>query len=875
MFGKNKKEQNDVDKYLSKKQRKAIAREEKDRIDRQKALEEVKYREIKGTQEMLPVYDTYQGVIVTRDGHFCKIMEVKPLNFMYLSPQAQNNIISLFSQMLSATPYNMQLISYARKADVDSMIRAVEDLKKNEMNPACFQMQQEYENLLRYRAAQNGVTRRFFVVLEFKADLQNDGTDINKVVGDLNAAASRCRGYLEDAGNQFIPTCETDEGVCDILYQMICRKESETVAYDVHAREVFLKYEKAVVEQGLGSMPIITAPETIAPNWMDFSHYNYAVIDDKFYTFAYISDTGYEKNVTAGWLNQFINSGEGVDVEIFLDRHTRDEVYSKIGFNVKQKRAKSLDSHDTDSDFHEIQNAIGAGSYLLDGLAAGEDLFYASVLFTITADDLTELERRFHEFEKNAKGSGYKVVRCDFRMQEAFMSSLPTCSLEKQLYKHSKRNVLTSGASSFYPFVSFEMQDPNGIMIGSTNTANNSLVIIDVMDRNIHRNSNGAILGTSGSGKTFTSHLFALRFRMRRIQTFILAPVKGERDYGNGCYRVGGQFVSMSPGSPLHSNVMDIHAPDLSNIDSLGDDDASNAAQISLLAQKSRTILTFIKLQAPDLTLEEEQLVDGCVYETYGRFGITEDNMSIYKFGTSEYKEMPILEDLYNTMKNVPELRRVCNIFKPLISGSLSSFNNHTNVDLSNLYIVFDFDACDGKNKVMALFIVLDFCWSKIKEDSSKQKAIFIDECWQLLSGAGAAGVRLAGDFLLEIAKTIRGYGGASIFASQDLADFFDLDGGRFGKGIINNSKTKIILNLEDDEAQRVQEALHLSDAETMEITHFERGHGLISTNNNNIMVEFKASPLEKDLITTDRRELREIVERKRREQSTSAEQQI
>lgn len=112
-------------------------------------------------------------------------------------------------------------------------------------------------------------------------------------------------------------------------------------------------------------------------------------------------------------------------------------------------------------------------------------------------------------------------------------------------------------------------------------------------------------------------------------------------------------------------------------------------------------------------------------------------------------------------------------------------------------------------------------------------------------------------------------------FASQDLADFFDLDGGRFGKGIINNSKTKIILNLEDDEAQRVQEALHLSDAETMEITHFERGHGLISTNNNNIMVEFKASPLEKDLITTDRRELREIVERKRREQSTSGEKQI
>ncbi len=98
------------------------------------------------------------------------------------------------------------------------------------------------------------------------------------------------------------------------------------------------------------------------------------------------------------------------------------------------------------------------------------------------------------------------------------------------------------------------------------------------------------------------------------------------------------------------------------------------------------------------------------------------------------------------------------------------------------------------------------------------------------------------------------------------MNDFFNLDGGRFGKGIINNSKTKIILNLEDEEAVRVQDALHLSDAEVMEITHFERGNGLISTNSNNIMVEFKASPLEKDLITTDRRELKDIVERMRRQ---------
>ena len=118
---------------------------------------------------------------------------------------------------------------------------------------------------------------------------------------------------------------------------------------------------------------------------------------------------------------------------------------------------------------------------------------------------------------------------------------------------------------------------------------------------------------------------------------------------------------------------------------------------------------------------------------------------------------------------------------------------------------------------------------------------------------------------VLEIFKTIRAYSGSGICATQDLNDFFSLDNGKYGKGIINNCRTKVILNLEDEEAQRVQQVLHLSEAEVMEITHFERGNGLISSNNNNITVEIKASPLERDLITTDRRELLDLLRRMNR----------
>jgi hypothetical protein len=118
---------------------------------------------------------------------------------------------------------------------------------------------------------------------------------------------------------------------------------------------------------------------------------------------------------------------------------------------------------------------------------------------------------------------------------------------------------------------------------------------------------------------------------------------------------------------------------------------------------------------------------------------------------------------------------------------------------------------------------------------------------------------------VLEIFKIIRGYGGSAVCATQDLGDFFALEDGKYGKGIINNSKTKIVLNLEDEEARRVQSILRLSEAEVMEITHFERGSGLISTNNNNVTVEFKSSLLEKNLITSDRNELRELIEKTKR----------
>ena len=261
------------------------------------------------------------------------------------------------------------------------------------------------------------------------------------------------------------------------------------------------------------------------------------------------------------------------------------------------------------------------------------------------------------------------------------------------------------------------------------------------------------------------------------------------------------------------------------------------------------------------MTHEERQLLDEALIRTYAQHGITHENASLVSLDNpTRYRVMPVLGDLYDVLIESPETKRLANIINRLVHGSARTFNQQTNVSLDNKYTVLDISELTGDLLTVGMFVALDYVWDKAKENRTEEKAIFIDECWQLI---GANSNRLAAEFVLEIFKIIRGYGGAAICATQDVNDFMALEDGKYGKGIINNCKTKILLNLEDEEARRVQSILHLSEAEVMEITHFERGSGLISTNNNHVTVEVKCSQLEKELITTDRRELLELLDRK------------
>lgn len=810
-------------------------------------------------EDYLPIDKIANGIIYTTDHRYVKILEIEPINFLLRSAREQQGIIYSFISYLKISPVKLQIKMISKKADINKHLEQAALELSRETNLHCRELQKDYIQFVKKLSSREAVSRRFFLIFEYEPFNVNRKVEEKEILAALETAAQTAKTFLYQCGNQVVTHDNEDEFTTDVLYTLLNRTFCTEKPLQDRIADVLARYMKEGRQEELDHIRI---NEFIAPESVDFRHSNYVRINGIYHAYLLVPSDGYKQKVAPGWLSLLINAGEGIDIDFYLHKQPKDKIQQRLGQQIRINRSKIKDASDTNADFDDLDSAIRSGYFLKAGLANNEDFYYINLLITITASDLEELQWRIQEMKKLLISQDMDLHSCYFLQEQGFLSSLPLANLDKKLYELSKRNVLTTGAASCYPFTSYSICDDNGILFG-VNKHNNSLVIADIFDSKQYKNSNICILGCSGAGKTFTMQTMALRMRRKGIQVFTIAPLKGHEFY-RVCKNVGGEFIQISPASQNCINVMEIRKVD-NSVNELLDGPTLDA---SALASKIQRLHIFFSLLIPDMNHEEKQLLDEALIKTYARKGITHKNESLIDPDhPNQYKEMPILEDVYNILMESPDTKRLAHILNRLVHGSASSFNQKTNVDLTNKYTVLDISELTGSSDLLTvgMFVALDYVWDKAKENRTEEKAIFVDEVWQLI---GASSNRLAAEFVLEIAKIIRAYSGAGIFATQDLNDFFALDDGKYGKGIINNCKTKIILNMEDEEAQRVKNILHLSETEVMNITHFQRGNGLISTNNNNITVEFKASTLEKELITTDRQELLEIIERQKHKEA-------
>jgi len=812
-------------------------------------------------QDFIPVKNIRHGIIETNDGRYLKILEIEPINFMLRSEEEQLGIISSFANWLKISPMRLQFKSVTRKADSEKHIALLREELKRENNPRCKELAEGYIGLIRDVGSREALTRRFFLIFQYE-DFQRS-EDFGKIYGMLQTAEQNARAYFAQCGNAIIQPSDPDEATAEILYMYFNRRSCTDEPFADRVQRIVLDRMKMDGKTlGVDPIPDIPILDFISPRGIDLTKSTYVIMDGLYYSFLYVKADGYPGSVRAGWMSMLINAGEGIDVDVHLRRESRSKTIDKVAQRIRLNRTKIKGIQDTSTDYEELTNSIQAGYYIKNGLANNnEDLFYMSVFITVSAKTLDEMLWRKQQIVDMMKSMDMQLSDCRFQQEAALRSVMPFLYIEPHLEKKSKRNVLTSGAASTYIFTSFEMSDDSGVLLG-VNQHNNSLCVVDLFNTRKHKNANLNIIGTSGAGKTFTLQLLALRMRMRGIQCFTIAPIKGH-EFHRACHRIGGSFVKIAPGSPHCINVMEIRhtvSPEATLID-----EDSPIEDVSMLARKIQQLMIFFSLLIPDMTNEEEQLLDEALLKTYADFGITHDNDSLYEDMNAvppKMKPMPILGDLYKNLQGNKMTERIAVILSRFVTGSAQSFNRQTNVDLSNKFIVIDLSELKGKLLPVGMVIALDYIWDKIKSDITEKKAVIIDEIWQLV---GASSNKMAAEFCLTIFKTIRGFGGAAVAATQDLSDFFGLDDGRYGRAIINNSQNKIVLNLEYDEAEYVREVLKLSKTELRSITRFERGEALVCSGNNKVPVMVKASKSEQEMITTDRAELQKILAERRK----------
>ena len=803
-------------------------------------------------EDFIPVRDIRNGIIETTDGRYLRVIEVEPINFLLRNISEQKNIVASFASWMKISPVKVQIKVLTKKADIGKHLNTIEREMEAEDNPKCRDLQLDYYHLIQAIGSREAITRRFLVIFEYEA-VTNRKPEYAEIVSALETAVQTARQYFLHCDNAVVAHEDENIFLMEVLYTIFNRATCEVKPVEKRVRELQAARKDTDI-----SVPV-PLKSVLAPESIDLTHGSYVVMDGVYHAYLIVPSDGYNHRVVAGWTSILVNAGEGIDVDFFFSREPKERIQAKLGQQIRINRSRLKDTSDTNTDFDDFESAIRSGYFLKEGLANYEDFYYCNTLVTVTADTLENLEWRISEVRRLMISQDMDIRICRFRQEQALLSILPFCKLDKKLFEASKRNMLTSSAASCYPFTSFEMSDENGILLG-VNQHNNSLVIVDIFNSRVYKNANMVLLGTSGAGKTFTLQLIALRMRRKSTQVFIIAPLKGH-EFLRACNNIGGEFISISPASKQCINVCEIRKQDLSAnqlIDGVVNEN-------SILAKKIQQLHIFFSLLIPDINHEERQLLDEALIRTYAKKGITHNNESLIDPDHPDrYREMPLLGDVYEILMESPETKRMGNILNRLVNGSAKTFNQHTNVQLDNLYTVLDISELTGELLPVGMFVALDYVWDKAKEDRTKEKAIFIDEAWELIGDDDTSNPNnakaLAGEWVQEIFKIIRGYGGAAVAATQDIGD---LDRSRFGKGILNVAKTKIILNLEDDEARRVQSILHLSDAEIMSITRFERGQGLISTNSNHITVSFKASPLEKQLITTDRMELNQILQEK------------
>ncbi len=590
--------------------------------------------------------------------------------------------------------------------------------------------------------------------------------------------------------------------------------------------------------RGLVTIQDIIAPEAIE---VDFT---YQKINSTYTRTLFVA--GYPRSVPANWLSPLINFPTQANISMFIFPSDTSEILD----NLKRKITEMEAEITSDVRAGKISNInteikLNDARVMREQLAAGSERFFQFSLYvTIKSESREQLEKTTKAIQ-SALGSLLIVSKKSaLQMDEGFKTTIPM-GVDRLLVT---RNMDTTSLATTFPFTSSELTMETGIVYG-INEHNDSLVIFD---RFKMENANMVIFAKSGAGKSYTVKLEILRQLMFDTEIIVLDP---EHEYEELCKMVDGEYINFTFGSKAKINPFD-----LSNLYEEGENE---------LGQKILSLHGLLKVMLGEMTPQQEAILDRAIVASYKAKGITPDP-------NTQTNTPPLMEDLYKALIGMEqdESADLAARLEKFITGSFRGiFDKASNIDIKSPFTVFSVKEMEEELRPIAMYVILDFIWTKIKKDL-KRRILVIDEAWYFMMHQDSSA------FVYSMVKRARKYYLGITTITQDVEDFLRND---YGRAIVSNSSIQFLMKQSTSSVPLLAQTFYLSEGERQLLVTSDVGEGIFFAGQNHVALRVIASDKEHQVITTDPEEIlsqkkqanaeREL-RRQRLEQSSSTEAQ-
>ncbi|OGE10530.1 hypothetical protein A3A60_03055 [Candidatus Curtissbacteria bacterium RIFCSPLOWO2_01_FULL_42_26] len=561
---------------------------------------------------------------------------------------------------------------------------------------------------------------------------------------------------------------------------------------------------------------VISVKDIIAPPALEVD-FDFLKVGSTYFRTLFV--VGYPRYVQANWLSPLINFEHTLQVAMYQypaeAKGVLDDLKRKITEMEATMASDIQHGHVLDP---AVQAALEDAQLLQEELVKGQERFFQFGLYvTIPAESLEELNTITKQVESTLGALSLVPKHATLQQEDAFKTTLP----QGTDHLYVTRNMDTTSLATTFPFTSSSLTSDTGIMYG-INEHNGSLVIFD---RFSQENANSVVFAKSGAGKSYMVKLEALRSLMFGTEVIVIDP---EEEYKTLCGAIGGQYISFSFDSPAKINPFDLSG--------VYDEDENE------LGLKILSLHGFFRTIMGNLTPGEDAVLDRALVAAYKAKGITPDP-------ATQKKEPPLVEDLYKALLGMEEeaAKNLADRIEKFVKGSLIGiFNQQSNIDIRNTFTVFSVKSLEEELRPIAMHLILDFIWTRIKNDIRK-RLLIVDEAWYMMQHPDSA------SFMYAIAKRARKYYLGLTTISQDVEDMLTSD---YGKAIVTNSSVQILLKQSPASIDKIAEVFYLTEGEKHLLLASDVGEGIFFAGPNHVAIRVIASPDEHQLVTTNPQEI-------------------